>query len=125
MKSKPAVILMMMMITVFSAGYETIVSHDGDVNVALTNDQTTSKAMIVEPPEVPTGDMAVTGCFVLKCDPSEEFEYEPLFRSMSAKVNKELIRQGVYYLSGDPRPRRVLNYSLPGHALSTLEEADP
>jgi hypothetical protein len=50
--------------------------------------------------------------------------YERNYASLSAKVDMERIRKGVYYLSKDPLPRRVLNYSLPGHLLSTLEEAD-
>ncbi len=124
MKSKPAVVLIMLMIFFISAGHKTIVLHNGDLNGATTNDQKTSGAMITEPPETLTADPSVSGCFVLNSEPSEEFQYEPLFRSMSAMVNKELIRQGVFYLSEDPLPRRVLNYSLPGHSLSTLEEAD-
>jgi hypothetical protein len=51
-------------------------------------------------------------------------DYEPFYKSLSSQVNKELIRQGVFYLAKDPLPRRVLNWSLPGHDLSTLEEAD-
>jgi hypothetical protein len=50
--------------------------------------------------------------------------YELIYASLSAKVDKERIRKGVYYLAQDPLPRRVLNWSLPGHALSSLEEAD-
>ena len=50
--------------------------------------------------------------------------YELTFSALSAKVRKDLIREGVYYLDKDPLPRRVLNFSLPGHTLSTLEEAD-
>jgi len=51
-------------------------------------------------------------------------KYERNYASLSSKLDKERIRRGVYYLSEDPLPRRVLNYSLPGHSLSTLEEAD-
>ncbi len=51
-------------------------------------------------------------------------DYESIYRSLSSKINKKQIRKGVYYLSKDPLPRRVLNYTLPGHKLSTLEEAD-
>ena len=51
-------------------------------------------------------------------------KYELKYSSLSAKVDMERIRAGVYYLSKDPLPRRVLNYTLPGHTLSTLEEAD-
>jgi hypothetical protein len=50
--------------------------------------------------------------------------YESAYSSMTAKVSAERIRNGVYYLSKDPLPRRVLNYTLPGHTSSTLEEAD-
>ena len=51
-------------------------------------------------------------------------KYESLYSSFSAKVDIERIRAGVYYLSQDPLPRRVLNWSLPGHSRSSLEEAD-
>lgn len=51
-------------------------------------------------------------------------DYETIYRSLSSKADKEQVRKGVYYLSKDPLPRRVLNWSLPGHKLSTLEEAD-
>lgn len=53
-----------------------------------------------------------------------DFSYKKAFRSLSGKVSKERIRNSVYYLSDDPLPRRVLNYTLPGHSLSTLAEAD-
>ncbi len=53
-----------------------------------------------------------------------DFSYENLYRSMAANVSKERIKNGVYYISDDPLPRRVLNDTLPGHTLSTLEEAD-
>jgi hypothetical protein len=53
-----------------------------------------------------------------------EDKYESLFTSMYATIDQENIRKGVYYLSQDPLPRRVLNWSVPGHALSSLEEAD-
>jgi len=51
-------------------------------------------------------------------------EYESAYSSMTIKVSAERIKSGVYYLSSDPLPRRVLNYTLPGHKTSTLEEAD-
>jgi hypothetical protein len=51
-------------------------------------------------------------------------DYEKRFRSISALIDKESIRKNVYYLASAPLPRRVLNWSLPGHNLSTLEEAD-
>ena len=70
----------------------------------------------------------ITGtCFAQPSKPStspEEKKYESLFSSISAKVDKERMRKGVFYLSDNPLPRRVLNYTLPGHKLSTLEEAD-
>ena len=50
--------------------------------------------------------------------------YESAYSSMALKVSAERIKSGVYYLSKDPLPRRVLNYTLPGHSASTLEEAD-
>ncbi len=53
-----------------------------------------------------------------------EKKYESLYSSLSAKVDQERLRKGVYYLSKEPLPRRVLNYTIPGHKLSTLEEAD-
>jgi hypothetical protein len=54
----------------------------------------------------------------------QDENYELTYAALTAKVNKEFIRQGVYYLAKDPLPRRVLNFTLPGHTLSTLEEAD-
>jgi hypothetical protein len=54
----------------------------------------------------------------------KEKRYEALYTSLSEKINMERIKKGVYYLAKDPLPRRVLNWSLPGHSLSTLEEAD-
>ena len=50
--------------------------------------------------------------------------YESVYSSLTAKVSAERIRSAVYYLSKDPLPRRVLNYTLPGHSSSTPEEAD-
>ena len=50
--------------------------------------------------------------------------YESEFLKLKAKVSAERIKNGVYYLSKDPLPRRVQNYTLPGHSSSTLEEAD-
>lgn len=51
-------------------------------------------------------------------------DYESAYSSMTVNVSADRIKKGVYYLSGDPLPRRVLNYTLPGHTSSTLEEAD-
>jgi len=57
-------------------------------------------------------------------DPGKEKNYELLYSSFSKKVDKERMRKEVFYLSKDPLPRRVLNWSGPGQALSSLEEAD-
>ena len=46
------------------------------------------------------------------------------YSALSAKINAERIKKGVYYLAKDPLPRRVLNYTIPGHKTSTLQEAD-
>ena len=54
----------------------------------------------------------------------EDKNYEAAYSSLAVKVSAERIKNGVYYLSKDPLPRRVLNYTLPGHSSSTLEEAD-
>jgi hypothetical protein len=51
-------------------------------------------------------------------------KYEAAFASMRLGVSADRISKGVYYLSQDPLPRRVLNYTIPGHTSSTLEEAD-
>lgn len=51
-------------------------------------------------------------------------KYSSEYQSLSSKIDKERIRKGVYFISQDPLPRRVLNWSVPGHALSSLEEAD-
>ncbi len=53
-----------------------------------------------------------------------ERNYEQLYSSLSKKIDNERIRKGVYYLSKDPLPRRVLNWSRPGQKISSLEEAD-
>lgn len=44
--------------------------------------------------------------------------------ALLAQVNADLIRQSLYQLSKKPFSRRVLNWSLPCHSLSSLEEAD-
>lgn len=56
--------------------------------------------------------------------PDKDKNYDLNYAALSVKVDKERIRKGVFYLSQDPLPRRVLNWSLPGHTLSSLEEAD-
>jgi hypothetical protein len=50
--------------------------------------------------------------------------YESAYTALKTRVSADHITKGVYYLSKDPLPRRVLNYTLPGHTSSTLEEAD-
>ncbi len=50
--------------------------------------------------------------------------YEKTYAKLAKKVDQERIKNGVYYLSADPLPRRVLNWSRPGQNISTLEEAD-
>jgi len=39
-------------------------------------------------------------------------------------ISLERLHRDLLYLSRDPLPRRTLNFALPGHQLSTLEEAD-
>lgn len=41
-----------------------------------------------------------------------------------ARVDEERMRACVYALAKDPLPRRTANFTLPGHARSTLDEAD-
>ena len=53
-----------------------------------------------------------------------EMIYESSFSKFRTMVSADRLRNGVYYLSRDPLPRRVLNYTLPGHNVSTLDEAD-
>jgi hypothetical protein len=55
--------------------------------------------------------------------PKDE-KLEKLFFKLSAKADSERYREAVYYRSKDPLPRRVLNWSIPGHNLSSLQEAD-
>ena len=40
------------------------------------------------------------------------------------RINPSVLRANLFYLSKDPLPFRKLNYTLPGHSKSTLEEAD-
>jgi hypothetical protein len=40
------------------------------------------------------------------------------------QVDQERIRKDLFYLAKDPLPYRKVNYTLPGHAKSTLDEAD-
>ena len=50
-------------------------------------------------------------------------KYESAYKSLSGKIDQDRMKQGLYHLSQD-LPRRVLNWTIPGHMLSTLEEAD-
>ena len=43
---------------------------------------------------------------------------------LMAQLDVSLIRERLYYLAQDPLPYRKLNYTLPGHDKSTLDEAD-
>lgn len=45
-------------------------------------------------------------------------------RTIVGQVDGERIRRGLYALAADPLPRRTLNFTRPGHATSTLDEAD-
>jgi len=40
------------------------------------------------------------------------------------QVRGQRLRESLFYFADDPLPLRKLNYTLPGHAKSTLEEAD-
>jgi hypothetical protein len=44
--------------------------------------------------------------------------------ALMSEVDAELIRAHVHYLAQDPLPFRKVNYTLPGHAKHTLDEAD-
>lgn len=57
-------------------------------------------------------------------DAEKEKNYELLYSSLSKKVDQERMQKEVFYLSKDPLPRRVLNWSRPGQTISSLEEAD-
>jgi hypothetical protein len=57
-------------------------------------------------------------------DSAKDKNYESAYSAMTVKVSADRLKTGVYYLSKDPLPRRVLNYTLPGHSTSTLDEAD-
>ena len=56
--------------------------------------------------------------------PDNRKGYEKTYLKLSKKVDQERIRRGVYYLSADPLPRRVLNFTRQGQNISTLQEAD-
>jgi len=57
-------------------------------------------------------------------DADKDKNFNSLYSSLSSRVDREHIRKDVYYISKDPLPRRVLNYTIPGHTKSTLEEFD-
>ncbi len=44
--------------------------------------------------------------------------------ALMAQLDVNLIRERLFYLAQDPLPYRKLNYTLPGHDKSTLDEAD-
>ncbi len=55
------------------------------------------------------------------------WEDEPIelqIRNVIGAVNARRVSQHLFYLSKDPLPYRKLNHTLPGHADSTLHEAD-
>ena len=51
-------------------------------------------------------------------------KYEKNFDKLSVSIDQDRIRKGVVYLSENPLPRRVLNWSRPGQSVSSLQEAD-
>jgi len=44
--------------------------------------------------------------------------------SLIRKMDTELVRERLFYLAQNPLPFRKVNYTLPGHVKSTLDEAD-
>ena len=50
--------------------------------------------------------------------------YEKIYDKLSIRIDQERIKNGVRYISEDPLPRRVLNWSRPGQSVSSLREAD-
>jgi hypothetical protein len=71
-----------------------------------------------------TGATFLSMTCIAQAPAAKEKKYESLYASLSARADTGRIKKTVYYLANDPLPRRVLNYTLPGHKLSTLEEAD-
>ncbi|HBH82538.1 MAG: hypothetical protein A2X03_09145 [Bacteroidetes bacterium GWA2_40_15] len=55
---------------------------------------------------------------------TEGNSYEDIYKKLTYKVDKDRISTGVYYLADGTLQRRVLNWSRPGHKVSSLEEAD-
>jgi hypothetical protein len=47
-----------------------------------------------------------------------------LISNLIRQVDEERLRRDLFYLAKDPLPYRKLNYTRPGHAKSTLDEAD-
>ena len=56
-------------------------------------------------------------------DSKQNKKYASSFKSLSRKTDTGRMQKGLFYLSQN-LPRRVLNWSVPGHNLSSLEEAD-
>jgi len=56
-------------------------------------------------------------------DSKQNKKYAFSFKSLSRKTDTDRMQRGLFYLS-QSLPRRVLNWSVPGHNLSSLEEAD-
>ena len=50
--------------------------------------------------------------------------FEASVRSLSGAVEAKRMSSSLFYLAKDPLPYRKLNFTLPGHAKSTLDEAD-
>ena len=49
---------------------------------------------------------------------------DPQIRAALERVDEDRLRRDVFHLSRDPLPFRKLNYTVPGHARSSLDEAD-
>jgi len=49
---------------------------------------------------------------------------DPEIRAALDRVDADRLRQDLFHLSSDPLPFRKLNYTVPGHAQSSLDEAD-
>jgi hypothetical protein len=69
--------------------------------------------------------LVISSAQSLKTDTSDKVKsYNHFYAELSPEVDKENLKKGVYYLAQDPLSRRVLNWSLPGHKRSSLDEAD-
>ncbi len=49
---------------------------------------------------------------------------DPTIRKLIDQVSEDLIRQRLFHLAKDPLPFRKVNFTIPGHAKCTLDEAD-